>query len=95
MLWTYRVFCDIQGHYSIREVFFERDGTVIRYNKTPVAVVGASIEELIQLIQWFKEAFELPVLSLEEIDAQIKAQPKPQNEETTLSLQSLREELGL
>jgi hypothetical protein len=38
--------------------------------------VGASVEELIQLVQWFKEAFDLPVLSLETVEAQL-AQPKP------------------
>ncbi|NJL23125.1 MAG: hypothetical protein HC895_23550 [Leptolyngbyaceae cyanobacterium SM1_3_5] len=73
MLWTYRVFRDSQERYSIREVFYDRNNTIINYSKTPVAVVGASIEELIQFVQWFKEAFDLPVLSLEEIDAQIAA----------------------
>ncbi|NJL47252.1 MAG: hypothetical protein HC929_06830 [Leptolyngbyaceae cyanobacterium SM2_5_2] len=71
MIWTYRVFCDKEGRYSIREVFCERDGTIINYGKTPVVLAGASIAELMQLAQWFKEAFDLPVLSLEEIDAQL------------------------
>lgn len=93
MLWTYRVFCDKEEHYSIREVFYERDHTIIGYSN-PVAVVGASVEELMQLVQWFKEAFDLPVLALEEIDAQIKAQP-PRPDEPTISLKALREELGL
>lgn len=53
MLWTYRVFRDSQGRYSIREVFYDRNNTIINYSKTPVAVVGTSIEELIQLVQWF------------------------------------------
>ncbi len=71
MIWTYRVFRDHEGRYSIREVFYERDSTIIDYSKTPVALVGASMEELIQMAQWFREAFDLPVLSLEEIDAQL------------------------
>ncbi|MEM9543218.1 MAG: hypothetical protein AAGA60_27480 [Cyanobacteria bacterium P01_E01_bin.42] len=73
MLWTYRVFCDNQGRYSIREVFYEQDGQIIDCGKIPVAVVESSLEELIQLIQWFKDAFELPVLSLEETEAKIAA----------------------
>lgn len=93
MLWTYRVFCDNRGHYSIREVFYERDHTIICYSN-PVAIIGASVEELMQLVQWFKEAFDLPILSLEEADAQIKARPI-QPDEPTISLQALREELGL
>jgi hypothetical protein len=69
MLWTYRVFRDSQERYSIREVFYESDNTLISYGAAPVAVVGASFEELMQLVKWFRDAFDLPVLSLEEIEA--------------------------
>jgi hypothetical protein len=75
MSWTYRVFRDNLGRYSVREVFYERDGTVIGYGREPAAAVDASLEELIQLVNWFKEAFDLPVLSTEEMDAQIAGQP--------------------
>lgn len=71
MIWTYRVFCDSKGRYSIREVFYDRDNTLLNYSKAPVAIVGSSLEELIQLVQWFKEAFDLPVLSLEEVESQV------------------------
>lgn len=74
MIWTYRVFRDSVGRYSIREVFYEREGTITAYGKAPVAIVGASLEELMQLAKWFREAFDLPVLSIEEVEAQI-AQP--------------------
>jgi hypothetical protein len=74
MIWTYRVFRDREGRYSIREVFYERDNTIVAYGKAPIVVVGASLEELIQLVKWFKEAFDLPVLSVEEVDAQIAGQ---------------------
>jgi hypothetical protein len=74
MIWTYRVFRDSQGRYSIREVFYEQDHTLVNYSKTPVALVGASLEEMMQLVQWFKEAFDLPVLSLEEVEAQLAKQ---------------------
>jgi hypothetical protein len=85
MLWTYRVFRDSQERYSIREVFYESDNTIISYGAAPVAVVGASFEELMQLVKWFRDAFDLPVLSLEEIDKQMtmqKTQPandRPRN----------------
>ncbi|NEP41693.1 MAG: hypothetical protein F6K35_21650, partial [Okeania sp. SIO2H7] len=73
MLWTYRVFRDDNERYSIRELFHSPDGTIIGYGKTPVAAVGASLEELIQMVEWFREAFDLPVLSLAEVDARIAA----------------------
>jgi hypothetical protein len=76
MIWTYRVFSDRQGRYSIREVFYERDNTIVAYGKAPVVVVGASLEEMMQLVKWFRDAFDLPVLSVEEVDAQIAMQPR-------------------
>jgi hypothetical protein len=95
MIWTYRVFRDNQGRYSIREVFYEQDNTIVNYSKTPVALVGASFEELMQLVQWFKEAFDLPVLSLEEIDAQIAKQGprKSSDRSRNISLQQVITEL--
>lgn len=91
MLWTYRVFRDRQGRHSIREIFCDRNNQILKISKAPVSVVGSSAEELLQLLQWFKEAFELPILSLEETETQI-AQQQP-NESTTptpkISLQQL------
>lgn len=74
MIWTYRVFRDNQGRYSIREVFYNKDNKIVNYSKAPVAIVGASVQELMQLVQWFREAFDLPVLSLEDIDNEISTQ---------------------
>lgn len=87
MLWTYRVFCDNRGRYSIREVFYEQDGQIVDCGKVPVTVVGSSLEELMQLVQWFKEAFELPILSLEETEAKISelSDRTPANERISLA----------
>lgn len=95
MTWTYRVCRDSQGRYSIREVFYNRDNIIVNYSKTPVAVVGASVEELMQLVQWFREAFDEPVLSLSEIDAQI-VQPQQQQSDRSrnLSLKQVIAELA-
>jgi hypothetical protein len=51
MIWTYRLFRDSQERYSIRELFYEQDGTMIAYSKAPVVVVGSSLEELMQLVK--------------------------------------------
>ena len=97
MMWTYRVFCDRQGQHSIREVFYERDGRIITYSKAPVTVVATSPAELIQLVKWFEEAFELPILSIEEIDTQITTKPAkpPSPQSSNLSLQQVKEQLEL
>lgn len=94
MFWMYRVFRDQTGRYSVREVFYERDGTIITYSKAPVALVGDSPEEVLQLIVWCKEAFDLPILSMETVDAQIVARPTPPYDEQhpglSLSLDEVR-----
>lgn len=96
MIWTYRIFRDDNERYSIREVFYETDGTIIGYGKSPVAVVGESLEELIQMVEWFREAFDLPVLSLAEVDAKIKPREiKPLSDgSNNISLDTLIAELA-
>ena len=91
MIWTYRVFRDQNGRYSVREVFYELDGTIIAYGKAPALPVGNSPEEVLQLIAWFKEAFDLPILSTETIDAQLAARPADLHHEQhpKLSLQDV------
>jgi hypothetical protein len=96
MNWTYRVVRDNQGRYSIREVFYNRHNKIINYSKVPVAVAGASVQELMQQVQWFREAFDLPVLSLEEIDNEISTQPesKKADRSKNISLQQVIAELS-
>lgn len=87
MLWTYRVVRDNQGRYSIREVFYDRDRTIIDYGKEPVTVTDASLEDLQQLVRWFGEAFELPVLELEEIQTEIDKKSAEGQTSTTDKIQ--------
>ena len=96
MIWTYRVFRDSQGRYSIREVFYDLDNTIVDYSKAPVALVGASFEELMQLVQWFKDAFDLPVLALEEVDRSLAKQPTKKQRDRTqnISLKQVMAELN-
>ena len=101
MYWTYRIFRDKTGRYSIREVFYERDGRLLNFGKRPVAPVGASLEELLQLVQWFREAFDSPVLSLEAVEAEMAANPLPTLEKRplmdrsqTLSFQQVLDQLA-
>jgi len=75
MIWTYRIFRDQNNRYSIREVFYEQDGRLLNYGKNPVAPVGSSFEDLMQLVQWFREAFDSPVLALEDVAAELMANP--------------------
>lgn len=97
MTWTYRICRDEKGRYSVRELFHERDGTLISYSKAPVAPIGSSAEDLLKQVEWFREAFELPILSLEELDCTLaKRTPKPKvGAGKNISLKQLKAELAL
>ena len=99
MIWTYRIFRDRTGRYSLREVYYERDGRLISYSKSPAAPIAASLEDLMQLVQWFREAFDSPVLSLEAVEAEVSATPirvkRPLSDRSqTLSLQQVLAQLA-
>lgn len=101
MLWTYRIFRDSADRYSIREVFYENNGTLITYGKKPVEALGSSLEDLLQLIHWFQEAFESPILSMETIEAELNDRPdslentKPLSDRSdTFSLQEVIDRLN-
>jgi hypothetical protein len=97
MIWTYRVVRDEIGRYSVREVYQERDGTLLTYSKTPVAPIGSSAEDLLHQMQNFRDAFELPILSIAELEAALNKQEKKSTKKTgaNISLQELKAELGL
>ncbi len=94
MNWTYRVFQDKDG-YCVRVVLYERDGTLISYHKEPAVPTGRTAEELAQDIEWFKQAFELPILTMEELDAELTARPpkSKQRRDKNKTLEQLVEEL--
>lgn len=93
MMWTYRVMRDEKGRYSVREVFYEQDGTPMAYGREPVQVVEGSLTDLMQLVTWLNDALELPVLSTEDLDTRIAARPQPTAGERNISLQQVLAEL--
>ncbi len=96
MNWLYRVFHDQEG-YCVRVVLYERDGTLIGYHQEPAVPSGRTAEELAQDIEWFKQAFELPILTIEEVEAELAQQPpKPrQTQARRKTLEELEAELAL
>ena len=96
MSWVYRIFHDREG-YCVRVVLYERDGALIGYHKEPSVPSGRTAEELAQDLEWFKQAFELPILTIEEVEAAIAQQPpKPKaNPGKRKTLEELEMELAL
>lgn len=95
MTWTYRVVRDEIGRYSIREVYQERDGTLITYSKAPVAPIGSSADDLLHQLQSFRDAFELPILSIKELEVILDKQEtkSPKKAGKNITLQQLKAEL--
>lgn len=94
--WNYRVFRDTDG-YCIREVFYLDNGEIGGCTERPITPQGDTIEALIQDIENIKEALRLPVLTPEEVDAAVAAQPvpPPRDRSQNISIDQLVAELGL
>lgn len=95
--WNYRVFREEDGDYLIREVFYDNDGRILGCTEDAVTPFGQSIDELAQNIEWFKEALDLPVLTVAEVDVAIqeeivRAASRPRK---TISHAELLVKLGL
>jgi hypothetical protein len=74
MIWLYRVFHDQEG-YCVRVVLYERDGTLLGYHKEPAVPSGRTAQELAQDIESFKQAFDLPILTIEKVEAELAQHP--------------------
>lgn len=74
MTWLYRVFHEQDG-YCVRVVLYASDGTIIGYHREPASPSGRTAEELAQDIEWFRHAFELPILTIEEVEAVLAQKP--------------------
>ncbi len=92
--WNYRVFLEEDGDYVIREVFYDKDGCIIGCTEDAVEPFARSVEELAKNIEWFKEALELPVLTLADIPCRSKKKRKRERSKN-LSHEQLLAELGL
>ncbi|MCX7838258.1 MAG: hypothetical protein N2559_02220 [Anaerolineae bacterium] len=93
MTWEYRVFREEDGTYVIREVYYD-NGSIVACTEKAVTPMGESLEELQKDIEWFKEALELPVLTLADIPSHLNKQ-HPKDRSKNLSLEQVRAELGL
>lgn len=93
MIWNYRVFREEDGGLSIREVFYEQDGSILACSE-PVRMEADSIAELTAQLEALREALDQPVLTLADVPApdQARARGKPQ---PTLAHQEVLSRLGL
>jgi len=64
--WNHRVvkakYSDGTEYYSVREVFYNDDGSIFGYTSEPVDVSGESMEDLKEYIQWCLDCLDKPML---------------------------------
>ena len=66
MTWNHRVVKQILDTgaewFSIREVFYNDNGSINSYTVDPVGIVGESIDELREYLQWCLNSLDKPIL---------------------------------
>jgi len=64
--WNHRVLKEIlpngKDWYSVREVFYNADGSINGYTKEPVDISGESIDDLRKYVQWILNCLDKPIL---------------------------------
>ncbi len=94
MTWNYRVFLETNGDYIIREVFYDDDGGIIGCTEDSVEPKGRSLDDLAHDIEWFREALDLPILTLADIPV-VQDLGRRTNNGKLVSHEQLLVELGL
>lgn len=92
--WNYRVFREENGDYVIREVFYDEEGCIVGCTEDTVEPFGRSLEELARDIEWFKEALEMPALTLADVPCESRRMRKEEKSDN-ISHEQLLTELGL
>lgn len=92
--WNYRVFCEDNGDYVIREVIYAEDGSIVSCTKDAVEPMGGTMEELASDIEAFKQALTLPVLTLGDIPTKEVKKEKLHSKSKNVSHKELLDKLG-
>ncbi len=95
MQWDYRVFLEPDGDYTIREVFYAKDGSILGCTENEVSPTGRSLAELSEDMEAFTSALSKPVLTVADIPKIEKDWKRDRNGENHLSHEQVLAELGL
>ncbi|WP_318701826.1 hypothetical protein [Roseofilum sp. SID2] len=93
--WDYRVFCEDNGDYVIREVFYAEDGSILGCTENEVCPTGRSLQELTEDLQLFRAALTQPVLRVSDVPLYSKQREDRKTEKKTISHEQVLAQLGL
>lgn len=92
--WNHRVVKQIlpdgSEWFSVREVFYNEDGSIFAYTEKPVDICGESIEEMREYCQWVLNCLDQDML----IDGQVEFVHPIDDEPTDNGLQRTEEYRG-
>jgi hypothetical protein len=91
MRWNYRVVLE-EDYYTLREVYYDNDDSILACAEQPIELGGESLEELTTLLKEVQVALNEPILTAAELPSQPSAQPSVKR---GTSLEDVRRELGL
>jgi len=73
--WNYRVYkqasskferaCGIDWYYTIRETYYNDDGTIRGFSSEPRGVCGDSISDIAEVLDWMRNCLDKQVLELD------------------------------
>ena len=70
--WNHRVFketlADGSAWYSVREVFYNEDGSIYAHTEEAADISGRSIKEIREYTQWVLDCLDKPVLVVGEVE---------------------------
>lgn len=62
MTWNYRGMIDSQGNHSVREVYYDEDGTIESFTVDPASPFGETEEDLVADIAMMLEGLNKPFM---------------------------------
>jgi tetrahydromethanopterin S-methyltransferase subunit H len=81
MSWNHRVLKEKLNNgddwYSVREVFYNNDGSIFAYTEKPVDIAGDSLEDLREYVQWILDCFDKDVL----VDGDVNFVPRSESKD--------------
>ena len=76
MTWDYRIIRNTDSELAIHEVYYDKKRRVMAYTAQPIALYGATLEDLIEDMAWQQEALFHPILDEKKLSKQLKRRRK-------------------
>jgi len=70
--WNHRVFREVlfngKDWYTVREVFYNKDGSIYAHTEEPVDISGESVEGIREYVEWILDCLDKSVLVVGKVE---------------------------